>query len=54
MDFHGLTRRQLQALCKANKIPANMTNLAMADALSALDNVSSFILLSFFECSIES
>ncbi|OVA18463.1 hypothetical protein BVC80_1833g141 [Macleaya cordata] len=39
MDFHGLSRRELQSLCKKNKIPANMTNIAMADALSALPNV---------------
>ncbi|KAL3521749.1 hypothetical protein ACH5RR_019898 [Cinchona calisaya] len=39
MDFHSLTRRQLQALCKKNKIPANITNLAMADALTALPTV---------------
>ncbi|CAM8877691.1 unnamed protein product [Rhodiola kirilowii] len=39
MDFHGLARRQLQALCKINKIPANITNVAMADALSALHTV---------------
>ncbi|KAL0403304.1 UNVERIFIED_CONTAM: hypothetical protein Sradi_1971200 [Sesamum radiatum] len=39
MDFHSLTRRELQALCKKNKIPANMTNVAMADALKALQLV---------------
>ncbi|XP_042486983.1 uncharacterized protein LOC122067209 [Macadamia integrifolia] len=39
MDFHCLTRRELQALCKRNKIPANLTNVAMADALKALDHV---------------
>ncbi|KAK4403739.1 hypothetical protein Sango_0742500 [Sesamum angolense] len=39
MDFHSLTRRELQALCKKNKIPANMTNAAMADALKALQLV---------------
>ncbi|KAG8381652.1 hypothetical protein BUALT_Bualt06G0143800 [Buddleja alternifolia] len=39
MDFHSLSRRELQALCKRNKIPANITNLAMADALKALDLV---------------
>ncbi|KAI3872922.1 hypothetical protein MKX03_029964 [Papaver bracteatum] len=39
MDFHSLARRELQALCKKNKIPANMTNVAMADALSALTMV---------------
>ncbi|XP_023549683.1 uncharacterized protein LOC111808107 isoform X2 [Cucurbita pepo subsp. pepo] len=36
MDFHSLSRRELQTLCKRNKIPANITNVAMADALSAL------------------
>lgn len=40
MDFHSLKRRDLQALCKKNKIPANITNVAMADALAALDIVS--------------
>ncbi|KAJ8559782.1 hypothetical protein K7X08_003840 [Anisodus acutangulus] len=39
MDFHSLTRRELQALCKKNKIPANMTNAAMADALQSLEFV---------------
>ncbi|XP_011075812.1 uncharacterized protein LOC105160227 isoform X2 [Sesamum indicum] len=36
MDFHTLTRRELQTLCKKNKIPANITNVAMADALKTL------------------
>ncbi|KAK7404299.1 hypothetical protein VNO78_05083 [Psophocarpus tetragonolobus] len=39
MDFHSLSRKQLQALCKKNKIPANITNVAMADALAALPEV---------------
>ncbi|KAJ4951416.1 hypothetical protein NE237_028248 [Protea cynaroides] len=39
MDFQSLTRRELQALCKKYKIPANMTNVAMVDALKALDHV---------------
>ncbi|KAI5387920.1 uncharacterized protein LOC127101366 isoform X2 [Lathyrus oleraceus] len=39
MEFHGLSRKELQALCKRNKIPANMTNVAMADALAALPQV---------------
>lgn len=39
MDFHSLSRKELQALCKNNKIPANMTNVAMADALNALQHV---------------
>ncbi|KAI4295310.1 hypothetical protein L6164_035370 [Bauhinia variegata] len=39
MDFHRLSRKELQTLCKKNKIPANMTNVAMADALEALQQV---------------
>ncbi|XP_072956402.1 uncharacterized protein [Typha angustifolia] len=39
MDFHSLHRRDLQALCKKNRVPANMTNVAMADALQALQTV---------------
>ncbi|KAL1550631.1 enolase-phosphatase E1-like [Salvia divinorum] len=39
MDFDRLSRRELQAFCKRNKIPANMTNAAMANALKALDIV---------------
>ncbi|CDP04946.1 unnamed protein product [Coffea canephora] len=39
MDFHTLNRRQLQALCKKNNIPANLTNLAMALSLQALPTV---------------
>eukprot|EP00258_Populus_trichocarpa_P031548 XP_024447567.1 uncharacterized protein LOC112325357 [Populus trichocarpa] len=39
MDFHSLSRKELQDLCKKNKIPANMTNIAMADALKVLDKV---------------
>ncbi|KAG6426619.1 hypothetical protein SASPL_110845 [Salvia splendens] len=39
MDFDSLSRRELQAFCKRNKIPANMTNAAMANALKALDIV---------------
>ncbi|EAZ24289.1 hypothetical protein OsJ_08041 [Oryza sativa Japonica Group] len=36
MDFHALSRRELQALCKRNGVRANMTNAAMADALQSL------------------
>ncbi|KAH7441249.1 hypothetical protein KP509_03G030800 [Ceratopteris richardii] len=36
MDYHKLPRRQLQALCKKHGIPANTTNLEMANALSNL------------------
>ncbi|CAK7340122.1 unnamed protein product [Dovyalis caffra] len=39
MDFLSLSRKELQALCKKNKIPANMTNIAMADALKVLHKV---------------
>ncbi|EYU19733.1 hypothetical protein ABFS82_06G093200 [Erythranthe guttata] len=39
MDFHSLSRRELQTLCKKNKIPANQTNVAMADALASLELV---------------
>ncbi|CAN8269736.1 unnamed protein product [Cochlearia groenlandica] len=39
MDFDSLTRRDLQFLCKRNKIPANITNIAMADALKSLEIV---------------
>lgn len=42
MDFDSLPRRDLQFFCKQNKIPANMTNIAMADALKALEIVSFF------------
>ncbi|MFS7900081.1 putative small GTP-binding protein [Helianthus anomalus] len=37
MDFHILTRTELQSLCKLNKIPDNITNVAMVDALQSLD-----------------
>ncbi|KAI3714040.1 hypothetical protein L1987_72630 [Smallanthus sonchifolius] len=39
MDFRSLNRRELQSLCKINKIPANITNIAMADALKSLETV---------------
>ncbi|CAD6249837.1 unnamed protein product [Miscanthus lutarioriparius] len=39
MDFHTLSRRELQALCKRNGVRANMTNAAMAEALQGLDSV---------------
>ncbi|RWR87280.1 muscle M-line assembly protein unc-89 [Cinnamomum micranthum f. kanehirae] len=42
MDFHSLSRKDLQTLCKKNKIPANLTNVAMADALQALQIVEGF------------
>jgi len=48
MDFHTLSRKELQALSKMNKIPANITNVAMADALSALPHVNLSPFLAFF------
>ncbi|CAL4949992.1 unnamed protein product [Urochloa decumbens] len=39
MDFHALSRRELQALCKRNAVRANMSNAAMANALQALPSV---------------
>ncbi|KAH9316530.1 hypothetical protein KI387_025157, partial [Taxus chinensis] len=38
MDYHSLTRKELQALCKKYAIPANLTNVSMAEALTALLN----------------
>lgn len=38
--MYNLPRRELQALCKQYGIPANKTNVAMADALSACVPVS--------------
>lgn len=52
MDFHSLTRKELQTLCKKNKIPANITNIAMADALSDLQYVSFLFLDLLFSCVI--
>lgn len=40
MNYHALTRRELQALCKEHKIPANKTNVFMAEALTTLLGVS--------------
>lgn len=45
VDFHSLGRKDLQILCKKNKIPANMTNAAMAAALESLETVSCILLL---------
>ncbi|XP_074302443.1 uncharacterized protein LOC141634008 isoform X2 [Silene latifolia] len=39
VDFHSLSRRDLQGLCKKNKIPANTSNATMADALKSLEIV---------------
>lgn len=40
LRLYNLPRRELQALCKQYGIPANKTNVAMADALSACIPVS--------------
>ncbi|XP_012080725.1 uncharacterized protein LOC105640927 isoform X3 [Jatropha curcas] len=34
MDFHSLKRKELQALCKKHGLPANKTNIQMADSLT--------------------
>jgi len=39
MDFHGMKRKRLQALCKKHDIPANLKNSEMADRLSLLFKV---------------
>ncbi|KAF8103206.1 hypothetical protein N665_0188s0156 [Sinapis alba] len=36
MDFHGMKRKKLQALCKKHGIPANLKNIEMANRLSTL------------------
>ncbi|XP_077248678.1 uncharacterized protein LOC143888208 isoform X2 [Tasmannia lanceolata] len=36
MDFHGMKRKALQALCKKHNLPANTTNLEMANGLASL------------------
>ncbi|KAL8515043.1 hypothetical protein ACS0TY_013938 [Phlomoides rotata] len=36
MDFHSMKRKQLQALCKKHNIPANLSNLEMANRISEL------------------
>lgn len=40
MDFHRLSRRELQVLCKQNNVRANMANATMAEALERLELVS--------------
>ncbi|KAL9236973.1 hypothetical protein vseg_011573 [Gypsophila vaccaria] len=39
VDFHNFSRKDLQSLCKKNKLPANTTNATMADALKSLEIV---------------
>ncbi len=40
LKYHSLSRRELQALCKEYHIPANKSNVAMAQALAALHNTT--------------
>ncbi|KAH9289610.1 hypothetical protein KI387_033727, partial [Taxus chinensis] len=40
LDYHSLSRRELQNLCKKHGIPANKTNAYMADALISILKVS--------------
>ncbi|KAL3339908.1 hypothetical protein AABB24_028493 [Solanum stoloniferum] len=40
MDLENMKRKQLQALCKEHGIPANLTNLEMANKLSSLLKVN--------------
>uniref|UniRef100_A0A0A0LG18 Uncharacterized protein n=1 Tax=Cucumis sativus TaxID=3659 RepID=A0A0A0LG18_CUCSA len=42
MDFNTLSRREHQALCKRNKIPANITNVIMADTLPSVERIKEF------------
>uniref|UniRef100_A0ACD5XU77 Uncharacterized protein n=1 Tax=Avena sativa TaxID=4498 RepID=A0ACD5XU77_AVESA len=39
VDLNTLSRRELQALCKLNGVRANMTNVAMVEALQSLPSV---------------
>jgi hypothetical protein len=41
LELYKMPRKELQALCKQHRLPANKTNLAMADALSACLSSSS-------------
>nr|XP_016515621.1 PREDICTED: uncharacterized protein LOC107832317 isoform X2 [Nicotiana tabacum] len=40
MDFDNMKRKELQALCKKHGIPANLTNLEMANKLSSIIKVN--------------
>jgi hypothetical protein len=40
LKYHSLSRRELQALCKEYHIPANKSNVTMAQALAALHNTT--------------
>jgi len=50
MDFHGMKRKRLQALCKKHGIPANLKNGEMANRLSLLFKVH--IIVPFYSTSI--
>jgi hypothetical protein len=43
LELYKMPRKELQALCKKHSLPANKTNLAMADALSACLSSSSSV-----------
>lgn len=45
LRLYSLPRRELQVLCKQYGVPANKTNVSMADALSACILVSLDIFL---------
>jgi hypothetical protein len=50
LRLYNLPRRELQALCKQYGIPANKTNVSMADALCACIPVSFRLLEKEFGC----
>lgn len=47
LDFHGMKRKRLQALCKKHGIPANLKNKEMADRLSSIFKVLIIIFIPF-------
>ncbi|KAG7587298.1 hypothetical protein ISN45_Aa02g025080 [Arabidopsis thaliana x Arabidopsis arenosa] len=54
MDFHGMKRRDLQALCKKHGIPANLKNTEMANRLvSVLEKETLTDTISLSEDSVE-
>lgn len=52
MDFHGMKRKRLQALCKKHDIPANLKNKEMADRLSLIFKVLIIIFIPFSSSTI--
>ncbi|KAI3464683.1 hypothetical protein Pfo_021346 [Paulownia fortunei] len=45
MDFNGMKRKELQALCKKHKIPANLSNREMANKLSEIFKEKEILLI---------